>query len=78
MDADREDAERTGAVGGHEVGEGAAGGLFLPEHRQPDVAQVDGIAVAAGGEEAGGDADGNGPVADHPVQHGLSFRGEFW
>ena len=77
MDADGEDAERTGPVGGHEVGEGAAGGLFLPEHRQPDVAQVDGVALPPGGEEACGDENGNGSGADHSVQYGLSFRGEF-
>ena len=51
-----------------------AGGLFLPKHREAAGAQVDGFAVALGGEEAGGEADGDAAGADHPVQHGASFR----
>ena len=77
MDADGEEAEGAGPVGWDEVREGTAGGLLLPEHRQPARAQVDGLTLPPGRKESDGETDGNAAVADHPVQHGAAFRRQF-
>ena len=67
------DAEGSAAGGGDIIGQGTALPLFLPQHGQANVVQQKGVALPAGGEEAGRKAHLDGMVPYHGGQHGAAF-----